>query len=101
MFPPFVFLNIICVVILYVLLCNTAIIKYKHQKDNKYIYDKSYIIDRLIVFDKTERLTMFYVVFLLTFIPVTWLLCVGACILIFVLYCLGHVEVFGKMYRDN
>ena len=101
MFPPFVYINIIYIVILYILLCNTAIIKYKHQKDNKYIYDRSYIIGGLIKINNAERLTIYFVTFLLTLIPVTWLLCVGACILLFVLYCLGHVEVFGKMYRDN
>ena len=88
--PVFVILNLLCIILLYILLCNTAIIKAKRQDNGMYIYDKKYIIGTNITGGAI------FVTLLMIVIPITWLMCIFCAGLVVGAYLEGHVDVFGK-----
>ena len=89
--PVFVILNLLCIILLYILLCNTAIIKTKRQDNGKYIYDKKYIIGSNSMGGASIIVTLLLIV-----IPITWLMCIFCAGLVVGAYLEGHVDVFGK-----
>lgn len=94
--PVCIFLNVLCLIILYGLLCNTAIIKTNKQDDGRYLYDKVYIIGDIIKPNNMDQLTRGVVLFILCLIPITWVVCVSILTSVFVAYLTGYAEVFGK-----
>jgi hypothetical protein len=92
----FIVLNVLCLIALYFLLCNTAIIKTNRQDDGRYLYDKVYIIGDIIKPNNMNDFAKGVVLLLLSVVPITWMICMSVSIFILFGYLNGRVEIFGK-----
>ena len=90
----FLIFNIIFMIALYGMLCNTALIKKTLSNNGLYIYDRSYIIGDLIT--NKEMPALYIISFMLAFVPITWIICIFIAFIIWCAYNYGLVELFGK-----